>query len=66
MQPDDSPCTPAERQAIVDAALTRRAELLTIAEDARFAADFIADVDKRHGFAGVVRRAAEALEQLAS
>ncbi len=62
----DTLCTAAERQAIVDAALARRAELLTIAEDARSAADFIADVDKRCGFASVVRRAAEALEQLAS
>jgi len=62
----EQPCTPAERQAIVQSALRRRAELLTLVDDARSAADFIADVDKRTGFASVMRRAAEALEQLAS
>lgn len=62
----DTHCTHAERQAIVDAAQKWQAELLCIVDDARAAADFIADVDKRSGFAGVVRRAADALELLAS
>ncbi len=60
----DSPCNPADLAGLREAAEKRQTELRELVQDLRSAANFIAY--ERIGFASVMNRAADALEQLAS